>query len=73
MENNMKKLSKEELKKISGGAWDPDTITPEESAEYYKVIDEVFGSPKKSDAEIRASMEKLYEFCRRMNAKYGCD
>ena len=63
---NMKSLSMNDLRNISGGGWDYDTITDEERFELDAIFDEMIASGTLSDANAR-----LDDFIDRMDAKYG--
>ena len=60
------KLSLDELKKISGGKWDYDSILDVERAEMDKIFDDLWNPSTQKEAG-----ERLDQFIARMNAKYG--
>ena len=63
----MKKLSPEDLKEISGGTWNKDTITPEEREEFERILALL------DDDNVTAweFWDQYEPFARSMDAKYG--
>ena len=65
--DSMKKISDEDLKDISGGAWNKDTITPKEREEFERILALL------DDEDVTAweFWLRYKPFAIRMDAKYG--
>ena len=66
--DKMQKLNPDDLKRISGGTWDYDTISDEERAEMDKIFDDLWEPSTHKEAG-----EQLDRFIARMEAKYGAN
>ena len=68
----MKNLGKELLEHVTGGAWDFDTLTPEELSEYNALEEARIDAENAGDWNTAKAMEaKINEFIDRMNSIYG--
>ena len=67
------KLDLEDLEKVTGGKWTPDTLTPEEFSEYLQLKAAYehsfkFGNKSPEHDEALANFNAFFD---RMNEKYG--
>ena len=75
MKMNGMELSLEELEKVTGGKWTPETLTAEERAklESYQAIIEGYknGTLTMSPAEFMAASKELLAYVAELDRKYG--
>lgn len=70
--NIRKELNLNDLKKITGGTWNFNTLTPEELAEYTALQDAWNEADLSQDWDLQRAIEsRINAFIDRMDARYG--